>query len=258
MSWEVPTAYNMGLLNQKTALVTGASRGIGRAIALRFAAEGANIVFTDLKKDEASDALLDELKKMGVKASFFASDASSYTDAERLIEQVVDIYGALDILVNNAGITRDNLLLRMTEEDFDTVLRVNLKSVFNMTKAVQPHLIRKRRGSIINISSIVGIGGNPGQANYAASKAGIIGFSKTVAKELGVRNVRCNVIAPGFIDTEMTRVLKEEIRQYYVQSTPLRRPGSLDEVADVALFLASDMSSYLTGQVIRCDGGYEM
>lgn len=248
----------MGLLENKTALVTGASRGIGRAIALRFAAEGADVVFTDLKADESSDMLLHELQAAGGKASFFVSDASSYADAEELVKQVLETYGTLDILVNNAGITRDNLLLRMTEEDFDTVLRVNLKSVFNMTKAVQPHLIRKRSGSIINISSIVGLGGNPGQANYAASKAGIIGFSKSVAKELGGRNVRCNVIAPGFIDTAMTRILKEELRQQYIQATPLRRPGRMEEVADAALFLASDMSSFLTGQVIRCDGGYEM
>lgn len=248
----------MGLLENKTALVTGASRGIGRAIALRFAAEGADVIFTDLKADESSDSLLKELEQLGVKATFHASDASVFSDAEQLAHKVMETYSRLDILVNNAGITRDNLLLRMTEEDFDLVLRVNLKSVFNMTKAVQPYLIRQRSGSIINVSSIVGMGGNPGQANYAASKAGIIGFSKTVAKELGGRNVRCNVIAPGFIDTAMTRVLKEEIRQHYIQATPLRRPGRMEEVAETALFLASDMSSFLTGQIIRCDGGYEM
>lgn len=254
----MPTAYNMGILNNRTALVTGASRGIGRAIALRFASEGADVVFTDLKADEASESLLEELSAKGIKASFFTSDAASFQDAEVLMKQVLEVYGNLDILVNNAGITRDNLLLRMTEEDFDAVLRVNLKSVFNMTKTVQSHMIRKRSGSIINISSIVGLGGNPGQANYAASKAGIIGFSKSVAKELGGRNVRCNVIAPGFIDTAMTRILKEDLRQMYIQATPLRRPGKMEEVADAALFLASDMSSFLTGQVIRCDGGYEM
>ncbi len=248
----------MNILENKTALITGASRGIGRAIALKFAQEGANVVFTDLKSDTFSDSLLEELKACGVKASFYTADASSLKDSEDMVAKVMETYGVLDILVNNAGITRDNLLLRMSEEDFDLVLKVNLKSVFNMVKCVQPFMLKQRHGSIINISSIVGMGGNPGQANYAASKAGIIGFAKSVAKELGSRNIRCNVIAPGFIDTAMTRALKEEIRQSYIQATPLRRPGKIEEVADLALFLASDYSSFMTGQVVRCDGGYEM
>lgn len=248
----------MSLLEGKTALITGASKGIGREIALVFAQYGANVAFTDLCEDDNSVSLLQALEQAGVKAAFYVSDASQYEDAQQVAEQVYARFGAIDILVNNAGITRDNLLLRMTEADFDKVININLKSVFNLIKAVQPIMLKQRRGSIINMSSIVGLQGNAGQVNYAASKAGILGITKSVARELGSRNIRCNAIAPGFIDTAMTQQLKEEVRTAWVQSIPLRRAGTTGDVANTAVYLASELSAYITGQVISCDGGMHM
>ena len=248
----------MKLLEGKTALITGASRGIGREVAIVFARHGANVAFTDIREDENAKQVEAKLQEMGVKAKFYASDASSFTDSEEMAKKVMEDFGSIDILVNNAGITRDNLLLRMSEEDFDLVLKVNLKSVFNLTKAVQPYMLKQRKGSIINMSSVVGLQGNAGQANYAASKAGMLGLTKSVAKELGSRNIRCNAIAPGFIETEMTHVLNEEVRNAWVQSIPLRRAGSVTDVAGTAVYLASDLSAYITGQVISCDGGMKM
>lgn len=248
----------MSLLEGKTALITGASRGIGREIALAFATYGANVAFTDIVEDDNSVSLLKALEQAGVEAAFYVSDAAVYEDSQRVAEQVYARFGAIDILVNNAGITRDNLLLRMTEADFDKVININLKSVFNLIKAVQPVMLKQRRGSIINMSSIVGLQGNAGQVNYAASKAGILGITKSVARELGSRNIRCNAIAPGFIDTAMTQQLKEDVRAAWVQSIPLRRAGTTADVANTAVYLASELSAYITGQVISCDGGMHM
>lgn len=249
---------NMKLLEGKVALITGGSRGIGKALALRFAAEGASIAFSDLKYDEIMEATENEIKALGVQAKGFASNAASLADSEKLAEDVVALFGRIDILVNNAGITRDNLLMRMSEQDWDLVMSVNLKSAFNLTKAVQRTMIKQRSGSIINMSSVVGVNGNAGQSNYSASKAGMIGFTKSMAQELGSRNVRCNAIAPGFIETEMTHKLPEEVRNQWVSSIPLRRSGKPEDVADVAVFLASDLSAYVTGQVISVCGGMSM
>ncbi len=248
----------MKLLEGKTALITGASRGIGKTIALTFARHGAHVAFTDLQADDAAEALKKELLTYGNKVAFYPSDASKYDDAQELIKQVVAEFGRIDILVNNAGITKDNLLLRMEEKDFDAVINVNLKSVFNLTKAVQTVMLQQRSGSIINMSSVVGLHGNAGQTNYAASKAGIIGFTKSIAKELGSRNIRCNAIAPGFIETPMTLQIKEEIRNEWIKTIPLRRIGNTQDVANTALYLACDLSSYISGQVISCDGGMSM
>ncbi|HRY32199.1 MAG TPA: 3-oxoacyl-[acyl-carrier-protein] reductase [Bacteroidales bacterium] len=245
----------MKLLENKTALITGGARGIGRAIALHFAAEGARIAFSDLRLDEATAELEATLRAMGTECRAYASDAGDFTASEKLIDEVVADFGAIDILVNNAGITRDNLLLRMSENDWDLVLKVNLKSVFNLTKAVQKVMIKQRNGSIINMSSVVGVSGNPGQSNYSASKAGIIGFTKSIAQELGGRNIRCNAIAPGFIETEMTSALPEDVRANWIKDIPMKRPGSPEDVAKLAVFLASDLSSYVTGQVINVCGG---
>jgi len=245
----------MMLLEGKTALITGASRGIGKSIALKFAAEGANIVFTDLFRDENMESLENELNNMGVKAKGYPSDASSFNGCEELVADVLKDFDKVDILVNNAGIIKDNLLLRMTESDWDAVIAVNLKSAFNMTKAIQRHMLKNRSGSIINMSSVVGVEGNTGQSNYSASKAGLIGFTKSIAQELGSRNIRCNALAPGFIDTEMTKKLSDEVREAWIKSIPLRRAGQSEDVADVCLFLASDLSGYVSGQVIKVCGG---
>ncbi len=245
----------MKLLEQRTALITGASRGIGRAIAMRFAAEGAAIAFSDLFRDEFMESLEHDLAAPGVKAKGYASDAASFTACEKLVNDVLHDFEKVDILVNNAGITRDNLLLRMSESEWDSVITVNLKSAFNMTKAIQRHMLSRRSGAIINMSSVVGISGNAGQANYSSSKAGLIGFTKSVAQELGSRNIRCNAIAPGFIDTDMTRKLPDDIRQNWIKSIPLRRAGTPDDVANTALFLASDLSAFVSGQVIQVCGG---
>ena len=245
----------MKLLENKTALITGASRGIGRSHALLFAEEGANIIFTDLKANENSDSLLAELRAKGVRADFLASNAADNTQANEVAQWVADNYGRLDILVNNAGITKDNLILRMSVEDWNLIMDVNLRSVFNYTKAFAPMMMKQRAGSIINISSIVGLNGNAGQCNYSASKAGIIGFTRSIAKELGSRNIRCNAVAPGFIETPMTQQLPEDVRKDWMTKIPLRRGGLDTDVAHVSLFLASDLASYVTGQVISCDGG---
>ena len=245
----------MKLLEGKVALITGANRGIGRSIALKFAVHGAHIAFSDIVFTDDSKKLVEELEGFGIRAKGYASDASSLADSEKLAGEVLKDFGKIDILINNAGITRDNLLLRMTEADWDLVIKVNLKSVFNLTKAVQREMIKQRSGSIINMSSVVGIEGNLGQSNYAASKAGIIAFSKSISMELGSRNIRCNAIAPGFIDTEMTARLPEEVRKEWIDDIPLKRPGTTDDVANVALFLASDLSSYVTGQVLSVCGG---
>jgi len=244
----------MKLLEGKTAIITGASRGIGKAIALRFASEGCDIAFTDLFEDDNMRATEKELSDMGVKAKGYASDASKYDDTEKVVTQIVEDFGRIDILVNNAGITKDTLLMRMTEEQWDAVINVNLKSVFNFTKAAQKIMLKQRSGSIINMSSVVGVNGNAGQANYSASKAGIIGFTKSVARELGSRGIRSNAIAPGFIITEMTDRIPENDRKAWEASIPLKRGGTPGEVAGVALFLASDLSSYVSGQVIRVCG----
>ena len=243
------------LLKGKTALITGASRGIGKSIALKFAGEGANIVFTDLFRDENMEKLENELNNLGVKAKGYPSDASLFTGCEELVADVLKDFDKVDILVNNAGITKDNLLMRMTESDWDAVIAVNLKSVFNMTKAIQRHMLKNRSGSIINMSSVVGIEGNAGQSNYSASKAGLIGFTKSIAQELGSRNIRCNALAPGFIDTEMTKKLSDEVREIWIKNIPLRRAGQPEDVANVCLFLASDLSGYVSGQVIKVCGG---
>ena len=244
----------MRLLEEKVALITGASRGIGKAIALEFAKQGCHIAFSDMRRDENMEACEKELAALGVRALGFASDASSFADSEALVDKVVAEFGKIDILVNNAGITRDNLLMSMSESDWDLVLTVNLKSVFNLTHACQKYMIKQRSGSIINMSSVVGVSGNAGQANYSASKAGIIGFTKSIAKELGSRNIRCNAIAPGFILTDMTAQLSEEVRKDWEKKIPLRRGGKPEEVAKACVFLASDLSSYVSGQVIHVCG----
>jgi 3-oxoacyl-[acyl-carrier protein] reductase len=245
----------MKKLQNKTAVVTGASRGIGRAIAEKFASEGANVILTYINQSTSLKDLAEGLEKYGVKIVLVQSDASLYIDAQKLIGEVHAQFGRIDILVNNVGITRDSLLLRMTEAAWDEVIDTNLKSVFNTLKAVTPIMLKQHSGSIINLSSIVGMDGNKGQANYAASKAGIIGITKSLALELGSRNIRCNVIAPGFIDTDMTKELNRDLVNEWIRSIPLQRMGSVDDVASCALFLASDDSAYITGQVIRVDGG---
>jgi len=245
----------MKLIEGRTALITGANRGIGKRIALKFAEHGAGIAFSDIVHNDDSVNLEKELMSMGVKAKGYVSDASSFPESEKLVNDVISEFGKIDILVNNAGITRDALLLRMTEDDWDLVLKVNLKSVFNLTKAIQKVMIKQRSGSIINLSSIIGMEGNAGQSNYSASKAGIIGFTKSIARELGSRNIRCNALAPGYIETEMTAKLTDEIKVQWADKVPLRRAGTTEEVANVALFLASDLSSYITGQVICICGG---
>lgn len=242
------------LLENKVALITGAARGIGKQIALAFAKEGCNIAFTDLELNEACIETVNELKALGVKVQAYASDASDFDAAHAVVDAVVKDFGRLDIMVNNAGITRDTLLMRMTEAQWDQVIQVNLKSAFNFTHAVTPVMMRQRSGSIISLSSVVGINGNAGQANYAASKAGIIALTKSVAKELGSRGIRANAIAPGFILTDMTKALPEETLKQFVSMIPMRRGGEPEEVAKVALFLASDLSSYVSGQVIQVNG----
>ncbi len=247
----------MKLLEGKTALITGAARGIGRAIALRFADEGAEIAFTDLNYDDNAKSLENELNAKGVKAKAYASDASDFADTEKVVNQIVEHFGKIDILVNNAGITKDTLLMRMTEEQWDLVIKINLKSVFNFTKAATKFMMKNRYGSIVNLSSVVGVGGNAGQANYSASKAGIIGFTKSIARELGSRNIRSNAVAPGFIQTEMTAALPQDVREEWISKIPLRRGGTPEDVANVCLFLASDLSSYVSGQVINICGGMQ-
>ena len=243
------------LLEGKVAIVTGASRGIGKAIAQQFIAQGAKVAFTYRSSAEAAKALEDELSAGGGTVQGFQSDAASMTDAERLVKEVVEAFGTVDIVINNAGITDDTLLMRMTEEQWDRVISVNLKSCFNLTKAVMRTMLKARAGSIVNISSVVGVQGNAGQANYAASKAGILGFTKSVALELGSRNIRCNAIAPGFIETEMTAKLDEDTVQGWRDAIPLKRGGTPEDVANLCVFLASDMSSYITGQTLNVDGG---
>ena len=245
----------MGLLDGKTALITGATRGIGRAIALRFAAEGADVAFTYRSQDEAAVALQAEMETMDVRAKAYKSDAASFEDAHNVVADVKETFGKIDILVNNAGITKDGLMMRMDEAAWDAVIGTNLKSAFNFIHACTPIMARQRSGSIINMSSVVGVSGNAGQCNYSASKAGLIGLSKSIAKEMGPRGIRSNCIAPGFIATDMTEALPENLRQEWEKQIPLRRGGQPEDVAKVALFLASDLSSYVTGQVINCCGG---
>jgi len=245
----------MKLLENKTALITGASRGIGRGIAQTFVEQGCAVAFTYSSNSEAAETLVQELSTAGVQVKAYQSNAADFEAAQKLVDDVLADFGSLDILINNAGITKDNLLMRMGEEDFDKVIEVNLKSVFNMTKAVQRTFLKQRQGSLIHMSSVVGVKGNAGQANYAASKAGIIGFSKSAALELGSRNIRSNVIAPGFIETEMTAKLSEEVVQGWRDGLPLKRGGKPTDVANACGFLASDLSSYITGQVLHVDGG---
>ncbi|MEZ7993034.1 MAG: 3-oxoacyl-[acyl-carrier-protein] reductase [Flavobacteriaceae bacterium] len=245
----------MKLLENKTAIITGATRGIGREIAIEFAKQGAHIAFTYSTSVEAAETLELELNNLGINAKGYQSDAANFEAAQELAKEILIEFGSIEVLINNAGITKDNLLLRISENDFDKVIDVNLKSVFNMTKAVIRPMMKQRSGSIINISSIVGLKGNAGQSNYAASKSGIIGFSKSVALELGSRNVRSNVIAPGFIETEMTGKLDETIVQSWRDSIPLKRGGTPKDIANACVFLASDMSSYITGQTLSVDGG---
>lgn len=245
----------MKLLENKTAIITGATRGIGKGIAEVFAKHGANVAFTYNSSVEAATALENELKSQGVKAKGYQSNAANYDAAQELAKNVLEDFGSIDVLINNAGITKDNLLMRISEEDFDKVIEVNLKSVFNLTKAVIRPMMKQRKGSIINMSSIVGVKGNAGQTNYAASKAGILGFTKSVALELGSRNVRCNAIAPGFIETEMTAALPEETVKVWRDAIPLKRGGSPEDIANACVFLASDMSAYITGQTLNVDGG---
>ena len=245
----------MQLLKGKTAIVTGATRGIGKGVALKLAEQGANVAFTYVSSEEKALALENEIQSLGVKAKAYKSDASVMTDAEAFVKDVLENFESIDVLVNNAGITKDNLLMRMSEEDFDRVLEVNLKSIFNMTKAVQRTMLKQRAGSIVNMTSVVGVKGNAGQANYAASKAGVIGFTKSVALELGSPNIRCTAIAPGFIETEMTEKLGDEVIANWRSSIPLKRGGSPEDVANATLFLASDLSAYVTGQTLHVCGG---
>lgn len=245
----------MKLLAGKTAIVTGGSRGIGKGIVLEFAKQGANVAFTYSSSAQAAKELEAELETFGVKAKGYQSDAASFEQSEQLVEEVLKDFGTIDILINNAGITKDTLLMRMSEADFDKVIEVNLKSVFNMTKSVQKSMLKQRSGSIINISSVVGVQGNAGQANYAASKAGMLGFTKSVALELGSRNIRCNAIAPGFIETEMTEKLNPEVVEGWRNAIPLKRGGQPQDIANACVFLASDMASYITGQTLLVDGG---
>ena len=243
------------LLENKTSIITGASRGIGKGIALSFAQHGSNIAFTYNNSVDAAKELESELIKLGIKAKGYKSNAADFDQAQELVDHIVKDFETVDILVNNAGITKDNLLMRIVEEDFDKVIEVNLKSVFNMTKAIQKIFLKKRFGSLIHMSSVVGLKGNSGQSNYAASKAGIIGFSKSIALELGSRNIRSNVVAPGFIETEMTNLLAEDILKKWKEGIPLKRGGNVEDVANACLFLASDLSKYITGQVLQVDGG---
>ena len=245
----------MKLLEGKTALITGAARGIGKAIAIKFASEGANIAFTDLAIDDNGKATQKEIEALGVKAVGYASNAANFEEAHKTVENIVNDFGRIDILINNAGITRDGLIMRMSEEQWDMVININLKSAFNFIHAVTPVMMKQKSGSIINMSSVVGVSGNAGQANYSASKAGMIGLAKSAAKELGSRGIRANAIAPGFIVTEMTGALSDKVREEWEKQIPLRRGGTPEDVANVSLFLASDLSSYVTGQVIPVCGG---
>jgi 3-oxoacyl-[acyl-carrier protein] reductase len=245
----------MKILEGKIALITGGSRGIGKAIAVAFAGEGAHVAFTDIRRDEVMEQTENELRELGVKAIGYASDASSFEESEKVVDEVAKEFGRIDVLINNAGITRDNLIMRMSEQDWDLVIRINLKSVFNLTKAVQKYMLKQRSGSIINMSSVVGVSGNAGQSNYSASKAGLIGFTKSIAQELGSRNIRCNAIAPGYIETDMTAKLSEEVRKAWAEQIPLRRGGKPEDVAKACLFFASDLSEYVTGQVLNVCGG---
>ena len=248
----------MRLLEGKTALITGAARGIGKAIALKFASEGANIAFTDLVIDENGQATEAEIAALGVKVKGYASNAADFAQTEAVVAQVKEEFGSIDILVNNAGITKDGLMLRMTEQQWDAVIAVNLKSAFNFIHACVPVMMRQRGGSIINMASVVGVHGNAGQANYAASKAGLIALAKSVAQEIGPKGIRANAIAPGFIETAMTAALPDSVREEWKKKIPLRRGGQVEDIANVATFLASDMSSYVSGQVIQVDGGMNM
>ena len=248
----------MNLLANKVAIITGAGRGIGRAIAQKYAQEGASVAITDLKIDESVEEFVKELEGLGVKAKAYASSAADFEAAHKLVEEVVADFGRIDILVNNAGITRDGLMMRMTEEQWDLVINVNLKSAFNLIHAVTPVMVKQRSGSIINMASVVGVSGNAGQTNYSASKAGMIGLAKSIAKELGARGVRANAIAPGFIITDMTHALSEEVRKQWEAQIPLRRGGTPEDVANVCVFLGSDLSSYVSGQTIHVCGGMNM
>ena len=245
----------MKLLDKKNIIITGGSRGIGRGIALVLAKHGANIAFTYSSSVDSAISLTEEISALNVKCKGYQSNAANFEDSQKLVDQILLDFDNIDVLINNAGITKDNLLMRMTEEDFDKVIDVNLKSVFNMVKAVQRTFLKNRAGSIVNISSIVGVKGNAGQANYAASKAGIIGFSKSIALELGSRNIRSNVIAPGFIQTEMTEKLNQDVVNQWISGIPLKRGGTTEDVANLCLFLSCDLSSFITGQVINVDGG---
>ena len=249
---------SMKLLEGKTALITGAARGIGKAIALRFAEEGANIAFTDLVIDENGKKTEEEISALGVKCKGYASNAADFAQTEEVVKEVINDFGPIDILVNNAGITKDGLMMRMSEQQWDAVIAVNLKSAFNFIHAVVPVMMRQRGGSIINMASVVGVHGNAGQSNYAASKAGLIALAKSIAQEVGSRGIRANAIAPGFIETAMTAALSDEIREEWTKKIPLRRGGQVEDIANVATFLASDLSSYVTGQVIQVDGGMNM
>ena len=248
----------MKLLEGKTALITGAARGIGKAIAMKYASEGANIAFTDLVIDENGEATKAEIAALGVKVEAYASNAADFAQTEEVVKRIKEDFGSIDILVNNAGITKDGLMLRMSEAQWDAVIGVNLKSAFNFIHAVVPIMMRQRGGSIINMASVVGVHGNAGQANYAASKAGMIALAKSIAQEMGPKGIRANAIAPGFIETAMTAALPDAVREEWMKKIPLRRGGKPEDVADVALFLASDLSSYVSGQVIQIDGGMNM
>ena len=248
----------MKLLEGKVAIVTGAARGIGKAIALKFAAEGADIAFTDLNIDENAKNTEAEIAALGVKVKAYASNAANFEDTHTVVEQILKDFGHIDVLINNAGITKDGLMMRMTEQQWDAVINVNLKSAFNFVHAVTPIMMRQKNGSIVNMSSVVGVSGNAGQCNYSASKAGMIGLAKSIAKEVGSRGIRANCIAPGFIITEMTGALSEEVKEQWAKQIPLRRGGTPEDVANVAAFLASDLSSYVSGQVIHCCGGMNM